>query len=200
MIWGYPADEVLVLVKASDRSVAGAAAELGEKSGSGVDELTQALYPELRRLAQRAMRGERAGHTLQTTSLIHEAYLRLADSPLQALSRAHFLALSARTMRRVLIDHARAQERIKRGGAQLQVSLNEDVAVIEAPGLDLLTIDRLLSQLEQIDRRRAALLEMQLFAGLTYPEMAQATAISEATVHRELRLARAWLQRELQAE
>lgn len=192
-------NEVQILAKPSDPSPA-QPAEVGPGAAAPVDQLTAALYPELRRLARRAMRGERGGHTLQTTSLIHEAYLRLADSPLQVLSQAHFLALSARTMRRVLIDHARGHERIKRGGVQVQVSLNEDIAVIDAPGVDLLTVDRLLNELEQLDSRRAALLEMQLFAGLTYAEMAQAAEISEATVHRELRLARAWLQRELQAE
>ena len=187
-----------IVIKPSDPSPAGAA-EVGEIAETAVDELTAALYPELRRLARRAMRGERGNHTLQTTSLIHEAYLRLTDSPLQVLSRAHFLALSARTMRRILIDHARGHDRLKRGGALVQVSLSEELAVMDVPSLDLLTVDLLLGQLQKMDPRRAALLEMQLFGGLTYPEMAQAVGISEATVHRELRLARAWLQRELQA-
>ena len=184
----------------SDEPAAGVAANLGGSDDLALEQLAKVLYPELRRLTRRAMQRERGGHTLQTTSLIHEAYLRLADSPLQVLSQAHFLALSARTMRRVLIDHARGRDRIKRGGVQIQVSLNENVAATDPPGVDLLTVDRLLRELEQLDARRARLLEMQLFAGLTYPEMSEAADISEATVHRELRMARAWLQREMQEE
>ncbi|MEZ5441278.1 MAG: ECF-type sigma factor [Lysobacterales bacterium] len=159
--------------------------------------LTTWLYPELHRLAQRAMRGERANHTLQTTSLVHEAYLKLADSDLRIASRSHFLALCARIMRRILIDHARGHERVKRGGPKQQITLDEGVSVTQGPDLDVLALDQALERLQKLDGRRAQLLECQLFAGMSYPEMAEAVSISEATVHRELRLARAWLQREM---
>lgn len=162
-----------------------------------IDQLTSWLYPELQRLARRAMQGERANHTLQTTSLVHEAYLKLADSRLQVSSRGHFMALCARVMRRILIDHARGHERIKRGGPRQQITLGEAVAVLPGPDIEFLALDQALAELERLDARRARLLECQLFAGMSYPEMAEAMAISEATVHRELRLARAWLQREL---
>lgn len=162
-----------------------------------LDRLTEALYPELRRLARRAMRNEHRGHTLQATAVVHEAYLRLAGQSLEVESRAHFLALSARLMRRILIDHARTRSRDKRGGGQFHVTLTEGARVDAGPRLELFDLDRALRELSAFDDRRARLLELQIFGGLTYPEMAEALAISEATVHRELRLARAWLQRQL---
>jgi RNA polymerase sigma factor (TIGR02999 family) len=167
--------------------------------GEALDELAAQLYPELRRLARRAMRGERSGHTLQTTALVHELYLRLADGELAVESRAHFLALSARVMRRILIDHARGHDRLKRAGDQVRVSLTrvQDELAVEEATVEVLALDRALRSLQNFDPRRARLLELQLFGGLTYPEMAEALEISEATVHRELRLARAWLQRDL---
>ncbi len=167
-----------------------------------IDGLTVALYDELRRLARQRLRGERGGHTLQTTALVHEAYLRLAGSEPGAHDRVHFLALAARTMRRVLIDHARARASEKRSGAALQVSLDAapEVPAEEASPVDVLDVDRALAALERIDARKARLLELQVFGGLSYGELAEATEVSVATVHRELRLGRAWLQRALAAE
>lgn len=168
--------------------------------------LTERLYPELRRLAASAMRRERAGHTLQSTALVHEAYLRLSEGGLRVESRAHFLALASRVMRRILIDHARGRDRVKRGGEHERISLTEAPQTAlagagssgESP-YEILALDQALDALRAFDERRAKLLELQLFGGLTYGEMAEALGVSEATVHRELRLARAWLHRELGA-
>lgn len=171
----------------------------GPDPSASADELFGALYPELRRLAQRAMRGEREGHTLQATALVHEAWIRLAPSLEGVQGKAHFLALAARTMRRILIDHSRGRERLKRGGEMIRITMVEGVAGTAAPSVDLLALDAALSALAAFDGRRAQLLEMQFFGGLTYPEMAAALDVSQATVHRELRLARAWLHRELTA-
>lgn len=162
-----------------------------------LERLTEVLYPELRRLAQGAMRREGSSHTLQPTALVNEAFLRLSGGALAVESRAHFLALAARLMRRILIDHARGRARDKRGGDRFQVTLTEGAKVGDGPSLELVDLDRALDELATFDPRRAQLLELQFFGGLTYPEMAEALGVSEATVHRDLRLARAWLQRQL---
>lgn len=164
---------------------------------ANVEWLTQRLYPELRRLAQQAMRRERVGHTLQSTALVHEAYLRLLEGDLRVESRAHFLALASRVMRRILIDHARGRDRLKRGGEYERISLTEANPSSGDSPFEIIALDQALDALKSFDERRARLLELQLFGGLTYPEMAEALDVSEATVHRELRLARAWLHREL---
>jgi RNA polymerase sigma factor (TIGR02999 family) len=165
-----------------------------------LDRLTTALYEELRRLARLRLRGERLGHTLQTTSLVHEAYLRLAAAEVAPVDRVHFLALAASTMRRVLIDHARGRGRDKRGGDAVRVTIDEarDLPNADPPPVDVLDVDRALVELARFDARKAKLLELYTFGGLSYPELAQATEISEATVHRELRLGRAWLRRALE--
>lgn len=165
-----------------------------------VEWLTQRLYPELRRLARGAMRRERAGHTLQSTALVHEAYLRLSEGEIRVESRAHFLALASRVMRRILIDHARGRDRLKRGAEYERISLTEAHPASGESPYEILALDQALEALKAFDERRAKLLELQLFGGLTYAEMAEALDVSEATVHRELRLARAWLRRELGGE
>ena len=167
---------------------------MGEIAETAVDELTAALYPELRRLARRAMRGERGNHTLQTTSLIHEAYLRLTDSPLQVLSRAHFLALSARTMRRILIDRARARNAQKRGGGTARrISLNACVVTLEESPSDLLELDEALEQLSGMDPTKGELVKLRFYAGLTMPQAADVLGISLSTAERHWAFARAWL-------
>lgn len=165
--------------------------------------MTAALYEELRALARRRLRGERAGHTLQTTSLVHEAYLRLAAAEVAPMNRVHFLALAASTMRRVLIDHARGRGRDKRGAGAVRVAFEEagEIAANEQPPVaDVLDLDRALEELSRFDARKAKLLELHTFGGLTYVELAEATELSEASVHRELRLGRAWLKRALAGE
>jgi RNA polymerase sigma factor (TIGR02999 family) len=173
---------------------------LSDRTRVDLDALVERLYPELRRLARSAMRQERGEHTLQSTALVHEAYLRLTESELVIESRAHFLALAARVMRQVLIDHARGRDRQKRGGDQCRISLTEADREGRENAFEILALDRALASLQVFDERRAKLLELQLFAGSSYAEMAEAMGISEATVHRELRLARAWLQREMAGE
>lgn len=164
-----------------------------------LDRLTTALYEELRRLAHLRLRGERPGHTLQTTSLVHEAYLRLAAAEVAPVDRVHFLSLAASTMRRVLIDYARGRRRDKRGGEAVRLTFEEarDLPLAEPTAVDVLDVDRALAELARFDARKAKLLELHTFGGLSYPELAEATGISEATVHRELRLGRAWLKRAL---
>jgi RNA polymerase sigma factor (TIGR02999 family) len=163
-----------------------------------VDRLTTALYSELRRLASQRLRGEREGHTLQTTALVHEAYLRLAGAELSPRDRVHFLALAASTMRRVLIDHARGRGRGKRGHGAVHLPLDAapEPSAAGSP-VDVLDVDRALDALARFDERKARLLELHLFGGLSYAELAEATVSSESTVHRELRLGRAWLRRAL---
>jgi RNA polymerase sigma factor (TIGR02999 family) len=131
---------------------------------------------------------------------VHEAYLRLAASEVAPVDRVHFLALAASTMRRVLIDHARSRRRGKRGAGVLHVALEEAPEPVASPGplaIDVLDVHRALAELGRVDARKALILELRVFGGLTYAELAEVTAISEATVHRELRLGWAWLRRAL---
>lgn len=158
-----------------------------------LDRLMPFVYAELRRQARQAMRGERAGHTLQPTELVHEAFLRLVDADVPWEDRAHFLATAATAMRRVLIDHARARQRAKRGGGAIQVSLADVPAGDEPPIEDFIAVDDALTRLAETDPRRARLIELRYFGGLNLEESGEVLGISTTTVHRELRLARAWL-------
>ena len=165
--------------------------------GGAVTELMPLVYDELRRLARRYVRQERAA-SVQATDLVHEAYLRLArDRPRRWQGRTHFLAVAAIGMRRVLVERARARGARKRGGDRVQVTLDD--ALVAAPGttVDLLAIDRALSALAALDARQARIVELRFFAGMTVEEAAEATGVSPATVKRDWTLARAWLQREL---
>ena len=144
------------------------------------------------------MRGERAGHTLQTTALVNEAYLRLADvEQLHWTDRAHFFAMAATMMRRILVDHARAHARDKRGGGVVMTSLDADLAAPDRD-VDVIALDQALERLAQIDPRQARLVELRYFAGLTIDEAAEALRISPGTLKREWVIAKAWLFRELQ--
>ena len=155
------------------------------------------VYDEMRRLARRQMRGERPDHTLQTTALVHEAYQRLIDADIPWNDRVHFFAVAARVMRRVLVEHARKANREKHGGDRKKITLEDDLAVGEAPPIEILALDEALGRLEAFDARKAKSVELHYFGGMTYEEAAAAMEISPATFHREIRLARAWLQREL---
>jgi RNA polymerase sigma factor (TIGR02999 family) len=147
------------------------------------------------------MRSERADHTLQPTALVHEAYARLVDSDISLQDRAHFLALVARSMRRILIDHARAHQSDKRGSGGTRVTLDDSVAgVAAAPSVSIIDLDRALERLEAEDPSRSRAIELHFFGGLTHQEIAEAMHTSESTVRRQLRLARAWLLRELSPE
>ena len=161
------------------------------------DALVPIVYDELHRLAHHYMRTERAGHTLQTTALVNEAYLRLVDvDRLEWRDRAHFFAMAATMMRRILVDHARGHARDKRGGGVIMTSLDENVAAA-APDVDVLALDAALEKLGQLDERQARLVELRYFAGLTIEEAAEALQISTGTVKREWTIAKAWLYREL---
>jgi RNA polymerase sigma-70 factor, ECF subfamily len=175
------------------------------------DELARLVYAELRRQARRALRHEGEGHTLQPTALVHEAWLRI-DGQHDASweSRTQFFAVAAQTMRRVLVDHARTRHALKRGGAPVQVTLGEVDRARAAPNasatgeaaleaIDLLALDDALGRLATLDPRKARLVELRYFAGLSIPEAAAALGVSAATVGREWAVARMWLRRELEA-
>lgn len=161
------------------------------------DRLVPLVYAELRALAGRHMRAERPGHTLQPTALVNEAFIRLVDqhsTPWQ--SRAHFLAIGSRMMRRILVDHSRRHRATKRDGG-IQVTLGDDVAVGDPRVLDLLMVDAALDRLGRLDERQAQVVELRFFGGLENGEIAVAMGVSLATVKRDWVLAKAWLQREL---
>jgi len=171
----------------------------GEAGAS--DELVALVYAELRRQARHVLGREGTGHTLQATALVHEAWLRLdGQRDARWQSRTQFLAVAAQTMRRVLVDHARARHALKRGGGGTQVTLSEaDSAAATGEDVDVLALDDALARLAIIDPRKARLVELRYFAGLSMPEAAEALGISVATVGREWAVARMWLRRELEA-
>ena len=164
---------------------------------SALERLMPLIYDELHQLARRQLRGERADHTLQTTALLHEAYLRLVGADVQWEGRVHFLAVAAQTMRRILVDHARSRARQRRGGRLQLVPIDDVNAVAPGPAMDLVVLDEALDKLAAMDGRKARAAELHYFGGLSYDETALALGISSATVHRELRVAKAWLYREL---
>jgi len=165
------------------------------------DRLIPLVYDELRAQAARHLRRERGGHTLQPTALVHEAYLRIVQQrDVKWESRAHFFALAAEMMRRILVDHARARGAAKRPPRDLQVPLVEDMATIAAPALDLLALDAGLRDLAELDARQARIVELRFFGGLTQEEVAEVVGVSLATANREWRLARIWLYQRLAGE
>jgi RNA polymerase sigma factor (TIGR02999 family) len=164
------------------------------------DELAGLLYGNLRRLASSYMRRERHGHTLSPTGLVHEAYMRLAGGELAMEDRGHFLAMAAREMRRVLVDHARTHSREKRGGGEWQrITLDDGHQITGGDAVDMLAVQEALDRLKQLDDRKAQLLDLICFGGLTIEESAAVLKLSTATIGRELRMARAWLQHELRS-
>ena len=169
----------------------------GKGDGAALEELTPVVYAELKAIARRHMAHERAGHTLQTTALVNEAYLKLVDiRKVQWQNRAHFLAMSARFMRRILIDSARARQYQKRGGGAQKVSLAEGL-LIDEPGRDLVALDDALTELAKFDERKSRVVEMRFFGGLSVAEAAEALSVSSETIMRDWKLAKAWLLKEL---
>jgi RNA polymerase sigma-70 factor (ECF subfamily) len=162
-----------------------------------LDRLTPIVYDELHRLARHYMRGERSGHSLQTTALVNEAYMRLVDyKGMQWQNRAHFFAVSAQVMRRILVDHARRRN-LKRGAGVPHVSL-EDTAIVGGDrGADLIALDDAMKELAKLDGRKVQVVEMRFFGGLSVEETAEVLKVSTVTVMRDWRTAKAWLYREL---
>jgi len=166
-----------------------------------LDKLMPIVYDELRRQAARYLRREQAGHTLQTTALIHEAYVRLVDQHnVQWQNRAHFFGIAAQMMRRILVDHARTKKRAKRGGSGVRVSLADANVAIQSQDLDVVAVDEALNRLAEIDEQQSRVVELRFFSGLTVEETAAVMGISPATVKRDWSMAKAWLHRELSGE
>ena len=166
-----------------------------------LEKLTPLVYRELHRLAKRYMAQERSGHTLQTTALVNEAYLRLVgSSQVSWQDRTHFFAVSAQVMRHILVDFARSRRYQRRGGGEERVSLEEGVVVSRQQSGAVVAVDEALKVLEAVDRRKSQVVELRFFGGLSVEETAQALGVSPETVLRDWRLAKAWLLRELRGE
>lgn len=166
-------------------------------NGQALDELMPLVYDELRKLAARYLRSERPGHTLPATALVHEAYLRLVGADLAWRDRVHFYAIAARVLRRILVEHARTRNRQKRGGGVEPISLDQAVVVGPEATAIVLELDGALDRLALQDQRKGEIVQLIYFGGLTYDEVSEALQISPTTVHRELKLAKAWLYREM---
>lgn len=173
--------------------------EWGEGKSEALDELLPHIYNELHRQAAAYLRRERPNHTLQTTALVHEAYLKLIDQKqVEWKSRGHFFALAAQAMRRILVDHAKSRHREKRGGPNENVPLEDELlAVAEETNIDVIALDEALSRLAKFDPQQERIVEMRYFAGLSLDETAAAIGISRATAARDWAVAKAWLHREL---
>jgi RNA polymerase sigma factor (TIGR02999 family) len=163
------------------------------------DELVPIVYEQLHRLASRRLSTERSGHTLRTTEIVNEAYLRLVEADIAWNDRGHFYAIAAQMMRRILIDYAKSRNREKRGGEYEKVPLDAAFEIGAPSGSNLLEVNQALERLAAVDARKGSIVELLVFGGLTYDEAAAALGISPATLHRELRLAKAFLYRELTA-
>lgn len=167
---------------------------------SALDELTPAVYHELRNRARNYLRRERAGHTLQATALIHEVYLRLVtQSRPEWRGRAHFFAVASQIMRQILVDHARRKKAAKRGSGGQAITLDEALLVSNDQPVDLIAMDRAMEELAAFDSRKCKIVEMRYFGGCTVEETAEVLGIAPITVHRESRVAEAWLRRAMGA-
>jgi RNA polymerase sigma factor (TIGR02999 family) len=165
---------------------------------AALNKLLQLVYQELRRIARRYMRGERVGHTLESAALVNEAYLRLIDiKKIDWQNRAHFFAMSARLMRRILVDHARSRNYAKRDGALQRLSLSEADQLAGERDVDLVALDDALKSLAEMSEQQSRIVELRFFGGLTIEETAEVLGVSHATVERDWAVARAWLRREL---
>ena len=182
----------------SQQEVNGLLTRWSQGDGAALAELTPLVYEELRRLAHHFMEGQRTDHTLQTTALVNEAYLRLADqSNPHWQNRAHFFAVAARAMRQILVSYARSQRSQKRGGGALMVELDEVAIVSPEESKEIVDLHEALERLAALDSRKAQVVELKYFGGLNYDEMAEVLKISRVTVRRDWDFARAWLHTEL---
>lgn len=176
-------------------------AEWGGGDREALDRLIPLVYDELRRLADRYLRRERADHTLQPTALVNEAYMRLVgQSEVRWQNRAHFIGVAAQLMRRILVDHARGRVASKRGGGRQKLSLQALDSFFEEPDLDLVALDDALGELAEMDPQQSRIVELRFFGGLTIEETAEVVGVSPMTVKREWALAKAWLLRQVSRE
>jgi RNA polymerase sigma factor (TIGR02999 family) len=181
-----PVSELLVLWKAGDREA--------------LEKLVPLVYKELREIAHYHLQRERPGHTLQSTALVHEAYLRLADQkPFEADNRAHFLAVASRLMRQILVDYARSHAAAKRG-ADLRVELDAALILPQERNAEVIALDEALKKLSQVDEQQGQIVEMRFFGGLSIEEIGEVLGISRSTVKREWNVAKAWLVREMRRD
>jgi RNA polymerase sigma factor (TIGR02999 family) len=186
-----------MLASGSSRPVTDLLVKWKDGDQTALQDLLPLIYDELRRVAHRYLRAERPGHTLQSTALVHEAYLRLAvQKPRQLRNRGHFFAVAAQLMRQILVDHARERKAQKRNYDH-KIAFDESMEMPQRKDFDLLSLDDALRQLSQLDAQQARIVEMRFFGGLSIQETSQALSISPATVKRDWVTARAWLQREM---
>ncbi len=173
-------------------------AAVAEGDRSRLPRLAELVYDDLRRLARRYMRQERVGHTLQPTALVHEAFVKLVDqSRVDWRGRSHFFAVGAQAMRRILVNHAKHKGRVKRGGRQHKVPLDDAMVVSLESDDDVLAVDEALTKLAAVDQQQAQIVELRFFGGLSVAEVAEVLGLSKRTVEREWTACRAWLRREL---
>ena len=167
---------------------------------AAMEKLMPLVYSELRRLATNYLRRERAGHTLQPTALVNEAYLKLVDQRnARWQNRAHFFGIAAQLMRRILVDHARQRQAVKRGGVdQQRLSITSAETVIKQPQIDLLALNEAMDELAQMDPQQSRIVELKFFGGLSIEEIAEVLSIGHATVERDWKMARAWLRKQLE--
>ena len=171
-----------------------------EGNKEALDRLMPIVHAQLRKLAAHALRGERPNHTLRATELVHEAYLKLIGSETPWQNRAHFYAVAATVLRHILVDHAKSNRRQKRGGDAEKIPLDEAVLVGPEVSWEVVNLDEALKRLAVSDTRKSQIVELTFFGGMTLEEIAAVLNISDKTVHRELRVAKAWLHRELRPE
>ncbi len=188
------------MTESKSRTVTGLLHAWSAGDPKALDDLLPLVYGKLRRLASRYLRAERSDHTLQTTALVHEAYIKLVGADIPWKDRVHFYSVAAQAMRRILVDHARAHRSGRRGGGAPKLPLDEALAVpVDRPQY-LLHLDEALTRLARQDDRKGRLVELHFFGGLTLEELAEAHALSLSTVEREMRLARAWLRKEIEGQ
>jgi RNA polymerase sigma factor (TIGR02999 family) len=191
-------DSLAAARSSADASITDLLVAWGGGDPSALERLLPIVHDELRRLARRQMHGERSGHTLQTTALVNEAYLRLVElGRMRWQDRTHFFSMSARVMRRVLVDHARARRSQKRGGDVPHVPVEDTLVAAPVAGPDLIALDEALDALAKVDPRKSRVIELRFFGGLDVAETAEALDVSVETVARDWRMAKVWLLREL---
>jgi RNA polymerase sigma factor (TIGR02999 family) len=184
--------------EAPDHEVTRLLHEWASGNEQAVTRLMELVYPELHRIAARHLRGERQGHTLQPTALVHEAYLRLAKQPDQDWQgRTHFFAVAARIVRRVLVDHARARQTVKRGEGHIAITLSDAAGSVKPPEVGLLDLDAALTALERLDAKQSQVVELRYFAGLSVEETAAVLRVSESSVKRDWVIAKTWLRQHM---